>query len=62
MKNLVMMMMMSLMISKWPCLSRILEESLERATSGTMAKTRASMNKEEDLTSLVLGARNFVSI
>ena len=53
-----MMMMMSLMMSKWPYLSRILEESLERATSGIMARTRASMNKEEDPTSLVLGARN----
>jgi len=58
MKNLVIMMMMSLMMSKWPCLSRILEESLERATSGTIARTRASMNKEEDPTNLVLGARN----
>ena len=58
MKNLVMMMMMSLMISKWPCLSRILEEYLEKATSKTLARTRASMNKEEDPTSLVLGARN----
>jgi len=58
MKNLAMMRMMSLMMSKWLCLSRILEESLERATSKTMARTRASLNKEEDPTSLVLGARN----
>ena len=50
--------MMSLMMSKWHCLSRTLDESLERATSGVMKRTRANMNQEEDPTSLVLGARN----
>ena len=58
MKNLAMKRMMSLMMSKWPCLSRTLEEYLERATSGIMARTRANMNQEEDPTSLALGARN----
>jgi len=50
--------MMSLMMRKLLCLSKTLEESIERATSEIIARTRASMNQEEDPTSLVLGARN----
>jgi len=45
------------MISKWPCLSRTLEEYLEKESFRTLARTRANMNKEEYPTNLVLGAR-----
>jgi hypothetical protein len=57
MMTLVIMKMMSLMMSKWLSSSRILEGFKRRATSEAMARTRTSMNQEEDQISLVLVAR-----